>query len=74
MLCMDIGRQRPWPTGGFGMTRHAMCFLLSLTLVQPTLALVQPGVGDLAHGIRQVEEGDLAAAVITLDTGAFPIY
>lgn len=50
------------------MTRRFLSLLLSLCLAYPASAIVQPQAAELAQGIRQVEEGDLAAAVITLDS------
>lgn len=49
------------------MKQRVLCFLLSLALASPSRAVAQTEAADLAQGIRQVDEGDLAAAVITLD-------
>ncbi len=48
-------------------TRRLLCFLLSLPLINPVPAIGQTGSVELAQGIRQVDEGDLDAALITLD-------
>jgi hypothetical protein len=49
------------------MTRRLLCLLLSLSLAHSAPAAAQTEGADLALGIRQVEEGDLALAIITLD-------
>lgn len=51
------------------MKKRVLLFLVTLSLVFPWRGLAQGAqpAGDLALGIRQVEEGDLDQAVITLD-------
>ncbi len=49
------------------MSRSLLCLFLSASLAYPLPTLAQTTSADLARGIRQVEEGDLSAAIITLD-------
>jgi hypothetical protein len=52
------------------MTERLVCFLLSLSTAYPAyhaVAAAQTESSALAQGVRQVEEGDLATAIITLD-------
>ncbi len=49
------------------MPSRFLCVLLSLSLAYSAPAVAQTESGELSQGIRQVEEGDLAAAIITLD-------
>lgn len=49
------------------MTRRLLCLLGSLSLALPAPGVPQTNSVELAKGISQVEEGDLDAAIITLD-------
>ena len=50
------------------MTRRLFCLLTAVLPAVPTPALPQTASVELGQGIRQVEEGDLDAAIITLDS------
>lgn len=50
------------------MGRKLTCFLLACALsAQPTLRAQQPTDAEVAKGIKQVEDGDLSEAILTLD-------
>lgn len=50
------------------MMRRPFCLLIALLLALPAQARLQTRPAELDQGIRQVEEGDLDAAILTLDS------